>query len=336
MIVKHIPEDFLVQEVLVADSSPTDDGLPYLLFTLHKKGYSTFDAMIYIEQYFGIEGTKAAGLKDSDGVTTQKISVPASYKSMLDRLSAFNRDAVSENRFIHLSFIGYAAVPLKVARLEGNVFRLKLRDMEPQTADRWYNTQIYSLTYPNYFDKQRFGMPNHLKRNHLIGIALAEKDYDRAYGYLKEAGFSEADLPCDGDYEKLFEQMYEPRKRSFYESARYSYEFNTQLGNILEKNGPVCTIEDEEISFIMPSEKKTMAVLFSEEFPEHQIVSSGEKTEEQEVPRKLLVHTNINFLACEPDEFFPGRSVLTISFFLPMGAYATMAVKQLSIFLGTD
>ena len=53
----------------------------------------------------------------------------------------------------------------------------------------------------------------------------------------------------------------------------------------------------------------------------------------QEVPRKLLVTTNVNFLACEEDEFHPGTSVLTVSFFLPMGAYATMAMKQLEIFL---
>ena len=84
----------------------------------------------------------------------------------------------------------------------------------------------------------------------------------------------------------------------------------------------------------MPTEKKTLASLFAQDFPERMIRTSGEKTPEQSLPRKLLTHTRINFLACEPDEFFPGRSVLTVSFFLPMGAYATMAMKQLAIFLG--
>ena len=49
--------------------------------------------------------------------------------------------------------------------------------------------------------------------------------------------------------------------------------------------------------------------------------------------RKLLVTTNVNFLSCEDDEFHPGKAALTVSFFLPMGAYATMAMKQLDIFL---
>ena len=245
MVIKHIPEDFIVQEALVTDSSFTDEHLPYLLFTLHKKGYSTFDAQIFIEKYFGIDETATAGLKDSDGVTTQKITVSAKYSFMLGKLAEFNKDAVSENKFISLSFLGYTAQPLKIARLEGNVFRLKLRDMDPETAKRWYSTQIYDLTYPNYFDKQRFGMPNHPKLSHRIGIALAEKDYKKAYGYLKESGLPEADLLCNEDYEKLFEETYDPRKRMFFNSARYSYEFNTQLGNILKNSGPVCTVEGQ-------------------------------------------------------------------------------------------
>jgi tRNA(Glu) U13 pseudouridine synthase TruD len=41
----------------------------------------------------------------------------------------------------------------------------------------------------------------------------------------------------------------------------------------------------------------------------------------------------VNFLSCDEDEFHPGKAVLTVSFFLPMGAYATMAMKQLDLFL---
>jgi tRNA pseudouridine13 synthase len=33
----------------------------------------------------------------------------------------------------------------------------------------------------------------------------------------------------------------------------------------------------------------------------------------------------------EPDEIYPGRQKLVLSFFLPPGAYATMLIKRLSL-----
>ena len=157
-------------------------------------------------------------------------------------------------------------------------------------------------------------------------------DYKKAYEYLLESGTKEASFPCDGDYENFFNQI-DKRIRGFYDSALYSFDFNRQLGDLLEEGGPVCTVEDEGIFFRMPKEKRTMAALMKEDFPEEKIGPFRIKTLEQAVPRKLLVSTNINFLNCEEDEYHPGKSALTISFFLPMGAYATMAMKQLDIFL---
>ena len=332
MIIKYIPEDFIVQEVLVTDHSPQYEGQPYILLGLDKKGFSTFDTFRKIESWFGVEEVEAAGLKDSDGVTSQKISVPARYRDMLQRIDEFNQENADKKAFIHLSFLGYINEPLKPARLEGNVFRLRLRGMDKERAESWLKKQIYTLVYPNYFDKQRFGMPNYKKQTHLIGEALYNKDYQKAYEYLLESGTKEASLPFDGDYEKFFEQI-DKRIRGFYDSALYSYDFNARLGDLLEAGGPVCTVEDEGITFRMPKEKRTMAALMAEDFPEEKIGTFRIKTLEQSVPRKLLVTTNVNFLDCEDDEFHPGKAALTVSFFLPMGAYATMAMKQLDIFL---
>lgn len=106
-------------------------------------------------------------------------------------------------------------------------------------------------------------------------------------------------------------------------------DFNERLGNILEEFGEVVPVEDEGIIFRMPKSKNTMSALMAEDFPEKRMGRFRVKTLEQEVPRKLIVTSNINFLSCEEDEYYPGRSVLTVSFFLPMGAYATMAMKQM-------
>ena len=54
--------------------------------------------------------------------------------------------------------------------------------------------------------------------------------------------------------------------------------------------------EDEGILFRMPKEKRTMAALMEEDFPEERIGTFRIRTLEQDVPRKLLVTTNINFV----------------------------------------
>ena len=332
MIIKHIPEDFIVQEVLVTDHASQYTGQEYILLNLDKKGFSTFDALAIIKNRFEIDACTAAGLKDSDGVTSQKIGIPSRFLDRITRIDEFNREHTEDNRFIHLTLLGYTDVPIQPTRLEGNVFRLRLRDMDTARAEKMMEKKIYTLIYPNYFDKQRFGIPGHKKVSHLIGEALYDKDYRKAYEYLQELGTKEASLPFDGDYEQFFNQIIDQNIRHFYDSSLYSADFNDRLGNILEQDGPVCVLEDEGITFRMPTEKRTMARLLQEDFPEEEIGAFRVMTLEQKVPRKLLTTTNINFLGCEKDKYFPGKSVLTISFFLPMGSYATMAMKQLDIF----
>ena len=175
-------------------------------------------------------------------------------------------------------------------------------------------------------------MPGFKKQTHLIGEALYNRNFRKAYEYLLESGTREASLPFDGNYEAFFDRI-DKQIRGFYDSALYSFDFNQRLGSLLEEGGPVRIVEDDGISFRMPEEKRTMAKLMAEDFPEGKIGSFRVMTLEQKVPRKLLVTTNVNFLGCEDDEFHPGKAVLTVSFFLPMGAYATMAMKQLDIFL---
>lgn len=142
MIIKTIPEDFIVQEVLVTEFSPQYAGQAYILLGLDKKGFSTFDAIGTIESWFHISDCVAAGLKDSDGVTSQKISIPARYREMLNDIDEFNQKNTDDDQFLHLSFLGYANEPLKPTRLEGNVFRLRLRAMDSVQADDMMKRQI--------------------------------------------------------------------------------------------------------------------------------------------------------------------------------------------------
>ena len=147
MIIKYMPEDFIVQEVLVTEFSSRDSEQAYMFLCLDKKGISTFDAIAAIESWFPVSDCTAAGLKDSDGVTSQKISIPIRYRGILNRIDEFNRENANEKRFLRLTFLGYSNEPLKPARLEGNVFRLRLRGMDSAKAESMMKRQIYTLIF---------------------------------------------------------------------------------------------------------------------------------------------------------------------------------------------
>ena len=121
--------------MLVTEYTAGDSDRPYILLGLEKKGFSTFDAMKTAESWFGISQMEGAGLKDSDGITSQKVSIPVQYRDNLKRIDAFNLEHTEADRFIHLTFLGYIKEPLKPARLEGNVFRLRLRGLDRAKAE---------------------------------------------------------------------------------------------------------------------------------------------------------------------------------------------------------
>jgi tRNA pseudouridine13 synthase len=49
-------------------------------------------------------------------------------------------------------------------------------------------------------------------------------------------------------------------------------------------------------------------------------------------PRKAVVTPeHLKASSPEPDDLYPGRKKLVLSFFLPPGSYATMLIKRLSL-----
>lgn len=132
MKMKIIPEDFLVQEVLTDNYSLDFIGLSYIILLLKKKMYTTFEAIDLISNFFDIpaEIITYAALKDEDGITYQKICIPLKYKSKIQDINKFNTYYNSEKRYISLILLGFSKKPIKIGRLGGNAFRIKLRDMD--------------------------------------------------------------------------------------------------------------------------------------------------------------------------------------------------------------
>lgn len=337
MVIKYIPEDFIVHEVMVTENRSSCEAPGWYMVRLEKKGYSTYDAMSMIESELGLNqgDVTAAGLKDSDGITTQTITLPrfCSDDALPTRLQTINKNHSGVEKFIRLTYEGTTDAPLRPGKLLGNAFRLTLRDLDPDTASGLGSLGHLSLLFPNYYDKQRFGMPGHEKVTHLIGYALAEGDYKKAYEYVLKSGARESAFPFNGDHKAFFDQISD-RVKGFYAQAVYSNEFNLQLEHLLKDAGPTTPIEDEGLVFSMPQSAEALLKIqlsaldqgdpFGLRKNHSAIFQDG---------RRLVNGTELAFSQAAPDEYFPGKSRISVSFFLGYGAYATMAMKQLEALL---
>ncbi len=166
MIIKQKPEDFLVDEILLADML-SDRDTSWLLYKLKKTNYTTERAVQHIAKALRIprKAIAYAGTKDKQAVTTQYITIHNCPKTRVDAL---------ELQDLELEHIGFATEALGLGFLEGNTFEILVRGVKlPEFSSEFM--------VPNYFDDQRFS-----SHNVVIGRALLAKDFKKACEILIE------------------------------------------------------------------------------------------------------------------------------------------------------
>lgn len=146
MKVKQLPSDFVVEER--ARLRPTDQG-PFALYLLRKEGVGTLEALRAVRRAWKVPGRAVGfgGLKDRHAVTTQWVTIPRGPRRNL------------EEQAFRLTYEGQCAQPMSRMLLEGNLFRLRIRDLAPAEATT-LATRLADLAahgLPAYFDDQRFG-----------------------------------------------------------------------------------------------------------------------------------------------------------------------------------
>ena len=221
-IIKKQPEDFLVQEALCSQFIPINhaeiDNL-FGLYILQKKGFTTFESVNIVSEYFAIPSTDLgyAGLKDEDAVTFQFITIPKSYILKNEDMHKFNLNYANKNSFIQITHHGYCPIPIQVGKLIGNSFSIVVRNICPEIYMQYKNMKSYNLYMLNYYDTQRFGLPNSVKRTHEIGFHLMENNYDEARNTLclMDSPERKKSLNFMGSSEEFFRSL-EPRTLSFY------------------------------------------------------------------------------------------------------------------------
>ena len=147
--IKARPEDFEVEEVPAYEPSGPGDFL-YLWIEKRDMGAEFFARQVAKRLEIAPVEVGTAGMKDRHAVTRQMVSVPAAAE---DRLPQLDGDGI---RVLRVSRHGNK---LKPGHLRGNRFRVLVRDVVPQAAERLgpLLERLRRDGVANFYGPQRFG-----------------------------------------------------------------------------------------------------------------------------------------------------------------------------------
>lgn len=332
IVLKHCPEEFSVNENISLLYS--EEGT-YSYYLLAKKGYSTFDAVRIIAEYFGLPGTEIcyAGLKDEDGVTQQTISIVQNLDD--DLLEVFNKQYTRTTSFVKLLRIGAGSAPLKIGGLNGNSFLITVRNVDQYVGNAFPKVS-QTIFYLNYFGEQRFGLPGQPKLTHQIGEALILGEFDRALDLVQQSGSAESiNAGLFKKNSREFFKSLDSRLLMFYTSAYSSYQWNQSLRKKLQDTDvhtEVIFSEEETIPFLYAtSQQHIIRMLLNTEQQENYTLYSVNPDLSFSISyskRPTVLQTTIRVFDIEDDEIFPERKKLKLSFSLLKGSYATTMIRQ--------
>lgn len=333
---KTIPDDFIVYERQGINLSFLSNDMKYIIILLNKKGYTTFEAVSILAAYIKIDSSliRYSGLKDEDGITYQSISIPNNINNIDRKIKLFNEKyySMKSNKYIESRIIGYSNEKLNIGKLEGNSFRITLRNITRDVAEKLITIKKYRITFPNYYDTQRFGLPNMPKFTHLIGEALINKDFNTALKYMKDSdpdNYNKAKIY--DNCEKYF-ALLDKRKLSFYYSSFFSYKFNEFLKKEIGKVIKYEKLIYDNLEYFIPLRGNDLENLNNDikkiRIPRYNI-DKDMKIETKYFYRYSYMTTIINIISINKDIFFDNKFCVDVEFFIPSGCYATMVIKQL-------
>ncbi len=332
--IKKIPEDFQVIEANdFTISSAPKERCSHHYYYLTKLGFTTFEAINNISQHIQLSSDDIgySGLKDEDGVTAQYFSSPVYLDE--DCINKYNNVFKNENQeYITIKYVGSGDVPFKVAKLKGNNFQLKIRNLSEATCLALSRQKEYHLAFINYYGSQRFGLPGQIKNTHLIGKAVLEKNYQVAIAELSKQNSEHGKAAKLGHADaSSFFQAFEKRMLAFFQSAHFSYLWNHNIIEQVIKIQADCVYKElDGIEYPLLGNDEAYVELLencSKIVNTRMIVEAGEFKPVIH-KRNVVIQTTVQVGPIATDELNKGKYSCQVAFYLPSGCYATIAIPQ--------
>lgn len=327
---KAIPEDFRVVEESTVTPGPSGK---YCICLLHKRNCTTADAAMRIATALNIPAKRIgyAGQKDKLAITEQLLSIEGITGEQLRNLSFQNLKLVP---------LGFSTHPINLGDLKGNRFTLVVRNLD--------HPPHIIFSFPNYFDSQRFS-----DNNAAVGKLLIQRKFKEAAAQIADV---DVQIALEQNPQDPFQALrkLQPKILILYVHAYQSLLFNTILAAYL-KQFPHTTTEEHFGTLVF-----TDAKIEHFEIPLPGFGYWCDKPELQQITERVLQQEGIGMqdfvlrelpqLSCEsirriafaeirdfqfsnmePDELNAGKKKMTLSFALPKGSYATMAVRAMFV-----
>ena len=301
MLLKTIPEDFIVQEISLFEDTPGS----YTYAKIIKCGLTTEQALMRLAKKFGARTRfHYAGAKDRNAITVQ-------YCSFKGKLTPYCDEQLA------LYPVAHGKTPLSLGSNVGNNFIITIRKLE--------NSSLLpsSFSFVNKFGSQRFGQHNvtlgkYLLTRHFLDAAQLLATDRSSHGLKVQQHLQEHPADAIGALQFV----------PFTLLLLFIHAFQSKLWNIMAERS-----ELKELPLIGFGTQPTPLVIevLKQEgvtFRDFIIPQFPKLTCEGSMRSRIVSVNNLTYTFAE-DEFHRGYKKAVVSFSLPKGSYATQAVSSL-------
>ena len=320
--IRSTPEDFCVEERPLY--VPCGEG-EHLYIRVKKRRLSTPDLLLRLASQLQVKAQSigVAGLKDAQAVTTQMLSLQGVKTEVVAALP-------TDERLLTLEILGRHRNRLRKGHHAGNHFRLVVRDVREASEEclqRLFD-DLVRRGVPNYFGPQRQGRSgtnfqlgaellqdaprrNKMPRNKRIWFMNAYQSY--LFNHIVARRIESIDRVFLGDWAMKSENgACFPVEQPEVDQPRADRFEISPTGPLFGSRAPWATGEPGEIERSVVAELGTTPELLSKAGAE-----CGFRGE------RRALRVRLNDLAWSLD-----GSVLTLSFWLPPGSYATSVLRE--------
>jgi tRNA pseudouridine13 synthase len=322
--IKDKPEDFIVEEITAIKPKTTG---PFAYFWMHKRNLNTMEAVEKIARALHTQSKfiNFAGTKDKVAITKQLISIKGKTQEQLKRIGELDR--------IKLDFYGYGDERLHLGDLEGNRFKIIIREMtKPELKKLSAFAKLKNPQIINYFGEQRFS-----KDNVEIGKAILKKEFKAALMKIAETskyGESITKHLEESPTDYITALKYLPKKLlklfvNAYQSHLWNETVKRYLNSDNQTKDTAKNVAIPLVGFGMHIDDPIVTNIIAELMKEENITLRDFII--RQLP-ELSVEGDVRQMYIEVKDFAvaeKSEDTATVEFTLPKGSYATEVIRQI-------